>query len=98
MAVGDRGLLDGIDIPGETWLETLIRYGLYFGAVFQIVCILCLFWPASTERVVSLLTSRAYSIYGNDPVSDRPISNRFRIRLISSILYSETVSEKREEA
>ena len=27
-------------IPKETWYEQLIRYGLYIGAVFQIICIL----------------------------------------------------------
>ena len=27
-------------IPKETWYEQLIRYGLYIGAVFQMVCIL----------------------------------------------------------
>ena len=27
-------------IPQETWYEQLIRYGLYIGAVFQMVCIM----------------------------------------------------------
>ena len=27
-------------IPKETWYEQIIRYGLYIGAVFQMVCIL----------------------------------------------------------
>ena len=27
-------------IPQETWYEQLVRYGLYIGAVFQMVCIL----------------------------------------------------------
>ena len=27
-------------IPKETWYEVLIRYGLYIGAVFQMICIL----------------------------------------------------------
>ena len=27
-------------IPKETWYEQLIRYGLYIGAVFQMICIL----------------------------------------------------------
>jgi len=27
-------------IPKETWYEVVIRYGLYIGAVFQMICIL----------------------------------------------------------
>ena len=30
-------------IPKETWYEQLIRYGLYIGAVFQMICILVSF-------------------------------------------------------
>ena len=26
--------------PEELWYETLLRYGLYVGAVFQLICIL----------------------------------------------------------
>lgn len=39
-------------IPEELWYERLLRYGLYFGGVFQLICILAvIFLPpsASTE-------------------------------------------------
>jgi len=37
-------------IPKETWYEVLIRYGLYVGAVFQLICILAvILLPAETE-------------------------------------------------
>jgi len=36
-------------IPKETWYEELIRYGLYIGAVFQMVCILAVILLPDTE-------------------------------------------------
>lgn len=37
-------------IPKETWYEQLIRYGLYVGAVFQLVCILAVILLPDTDR------------------------------------------------
>jgi len=38
-------------IPKETWYELMIRYGLYIGAFFQLVCILAvILLPASEEE------------------------------------------------
>ena len=37
-------------IPEELWYERLLRYGLYFGGVFQLVCILAvIFLPPGTS-------------------------------------------------
>lgn len=51
-----------LNIPQEDWYETLIRYGLYFGAVFQLLCLCaCVVLPGSkkvnelTEHFVSVL-------------------------------------------
>jgi len=38
-------------IPKETWYEQIIRYGLYVGAVFQMICILAvILLPASDDE------------------------------------------------
>jgi len=38
-------------IPKEAWYEQMIRYGLYIGAVFQLVCILAvILLPASEQE------------------------------------------------
>ncbi len=44
---------DTIKIPEETWLEFAVRIGLYFGAVFQLICILSLLFlkPNSDKGV-----------------------------------------------
>lgn len=36
-------------IPVETWYEQVIRYGLYFGAAFQIICILAVILLPESE-------------------------------------------------
>lgn len=46
--------LDGVYIPKETWLEYFIRFGLYFAAAFQIVCIIALFWTSTNRTTVSI--------------------------------------------
>ena len=35
--------------PEEEWYEQLLRYGLYLGAVFQIICILALIFDVSPK-------------------------------------------------
>ncbi len=57
---------DNFDLfPQEEWYEQLLRYGLYVGAAFQLVCILAVvvFPPSSSDQAdennsgVSFLTS-----------------------------------------
>lgn len=39
-----------LNIPQEDWYETFIRYGLYFGAVFQLLCLCaCVMLPGSKK-------------------------------------------------
>ncbi|XP_030067795.1 protein MANBAL [Microcaecilia unicolor] len=33
------------EIPESTFLENLLRYGLFFGAIFQLICILAIIFP-----------------------------------------------------
>ncbi|KAJ6645226.1 Protein anon-73B1 [Pseudolycoriella hygida] len=40
-----------LNIPQEDWYETFIRYGLYFGAVFQLLCLCaCVMLPGSKKN------------------------------------------------
>jgi len=36
--------------PQEEWYEQLLRYGLYVGAVFQIICILAIIFDVSPPQ------------------------------------------------
>ncbi|MBN3296792.1 MANBL protein, partial [Amia calva] len=35
------------DVPEPTFLESVLRYGLFLGALFQLVCILAIIIPSS---------------------------------------------------
>lgn len=41
------------EVPEPTFLESLLRYGLFLGAIFQLICILAVIFPTSkiTEHV-----------------------------------------------
>ena len=36
--------------PQEEWYEQLLRYGLYLGAAFQLICILALIFDVSPQN------------------------------------------------
>ncbi|XP_029469725.1 protein MANBAL [Rhinatrema bivittatum] len=38
------------EIPEPTFLENLLRYGLFFGAIFQLICILAIVFPFSKSN------------------------------------------------
>ncbi|XP_056406701.1 protein MANBAL [Hyla sarda] len=38
------------DIPEPSFLETLLRYGLFCGAIFQLICILAIIFPGSSSK------------------------------------------------
>lgn len=38
------------DIPEPSLLETLLRYGLFCGAIFQLICILAIIFPGSKSQ------------------------------------------------
>ncbi|XP_034021916.1 protein MANBAL [Thalassophryne amazonica] len=35
------------EVPEPTFLESLLRYGLFLGAIFQLICILAIIIPTS---------------------------------------------------
>ncbi|XP_040291406.1 protein MANBAL [Bufo gargarizans] len=47
------------DIPEPTLLETLLRYGLFCGAIFQLICILAIIFPGSKSQEMDSETSEA---------------------------------------
>ena len=48
------------EIPEPTLMENVLRYGLFFGAVFQLVCVLAVTLPVAKcpETVSSALFDR----------------------------------------
>ncbi|KAJ8258141.1 hypothetical protein GJAV_G00193600 [Gymnothorax javanicus] len=38
------------EVPEPTFLESLLRYGLFMGAVFQLICILAVLIPSSKSH------------------------------------------------
>ncbi|KAF3690128.1 Protein MANBAL [Channa argus] len=35
------------EVPEPTFLESILRYGLFLGAIFQLICILAVIFPMS---------------------------------------------------
>ncbi|KAF0034575.1 hypothetical protein F2P81_012333 [Scophthalmus maximus] len=35
------------EVPEPTFLESVLRYGLFLGAIFQLICILAVIFPTS---------------------------------------------------
>ncbi|XP_047438891.1 protein MANBAL [Mugil cephalus] len=35
------------EVPEPTFLESILRYGLFLGAIFQLICILAVIFPTS---------------------------------------------------
>ncbi|XP_027858248.1 protein MANBAL [Xiphophorus couchianus] len=38
------------EVPEPTLLESILRYGLFLGAIFQLICILAVIMPASKSH------------------------------------------------
>lgn len=49
------------DIPEPSLLETLLRYGLFCGAIFQLICILAIIFPGSKSQEMDSETSETKS-------------------------------------
>ncbi|XP_069809300.1 protein MANBAL isoform X2 [Dendropsophus ebraccatus] len=49
------------DIPEPSFLETLLRYGLLCGAIFQLICILAIIFPGSKSQETDSETSEVKS-------------------------------------
>ncbi|KFO91546.1 Protein MANBAL, partial [Buceros rhinoceros silvestris] len=42
------------EIPEPTFMENVLRYGLFFGAIFQLICVLAIILPVSkSQKTVS---------------------------------------------
>uniref|UniRef100_A0A3P9J526 Mannosidase beta like n=2 Tax=Oryzias TaxID=8089 RepID=A0A3P9J526_ORYLA len=38
------------EVPEPTLLESILRYGLFLGAIFQLICILAIIFPTSKSQ------------------------------------------------
>ncbi|KAF7208174.1 protein MANBAL [Nothobranchius furzeri] len=38
------------EVPEPTLLESILRYGLFLGAIFQLICILAIIFPTSKSH------------------------------------------------
>ncbi|XP_065501951.1 protein MANBAL isoform X2 [Caloenas nicobarica] len=47
------------EIPEPTFMENVLRYGLFFGAIFQLICVLAIILPVSKSHKTSLTAPRA---------------------------------------
>ncbi|CAD7674415.1 unnamed protein product [Nyctereutes procyonoides] len=42
------------EVPEPTFLENLLQYGLFLGAIFQLICVLAIIVPPSEPRNVEV--------------------------------------------
>ncbi|XP_028432251.1 protein MANBAL isoform X1 [Perca flavescens] len=49
------------EVPEPTFLESLLRYGLFLGAIFQLICILAVIVPTSKGREQTVIRCTDYS-------------------------------------
>uniref|UniRef100_A0A8C3SBT0 Mannosidase beta like n=1 Tax=Chelydra serpentina TaxID=8475 RepID=A0A8C3SBT0_CHESE len=48
------------EVPEPTFMENVLRYGLFFGAIFQLICVLAIILPISkSHKTVSSEPARA---------------------------------------
>lgn len=60
------------EVPEPTFLESVLRYGLFLGAIFQLICILA---------VIVIPTSK-----GNEQVGPQPVGCRFSFCKVKGII------------
>uniref|UniRef100_A0A3Q3JJQ4 Mannosidase beta like n=1 Tax=Monopterus albus TaxID=43700 RepID=A0A3Q3JJQ4_MONAL len=60
------------EVPEPTFLESILRYGLFLGAIFQLICILAIIFPSSkgheqtssSDALITLSTEETESTDG----------------------------------
>lgn len=88
-----------LNIPQEDWYETFIRYGLYFGAVFQLLCLCaCVMLPGSTK--VKELTKPFLDVTKNfnyrETMMMQTLIQRLMIILLSVLTVDESKTRKND--
>jgi len=67
--VTNQGNTDELPLfPQEEWYEVLLRYGLYIGAAFQLLCIFALIFDISPKSKKS--TSKSGEVFEEDSSTD----------------------------
>ena len=68
--VTNQGNTDELPLfPQEEWYEVLLRYGLYIGAAFQLLCIFALIFDISPKSKRSN-TSKSGEVFDEDSSTD----------------------------
>ncbi|XP_047902374.1 protein MANBAL isoform X1 [Anser cygnoides] len=60
------------EIPEPTFMENVLRYGLFFGAIFQLICVLAIILPVSKSHKTETSWIPEDSLLGQDSDSFEP--------------------------
>lgn len=64
------------EVPEPTFLENLLRYGLFLGAIFQLICVLAIIIPVPKSYEVETEPSEPRSGEARKPKAAAPSTNK----------------------
>ncbi|XP_065421960.1 protein MANBAL isoform X3 [Chrysemys picta bellii] len=60
------------EVPEPTFLENVLRYGLFFGAIFQLICVLAIILPISKSHKTYCRTVCQLPMHRLHPSTSQP--------------------------